>query len=433
MKRLVLFTLLVATSAFAAPVDDVRNAEIAFAKAFADRDAAKFFAMVAPDANFIGGLRTLRGKEAVVNGWSRLLSAPRAPFSWGPERVEVTGDGKLGLSTGPIYDANGMYVGDYSSIWQKQAGGAWKIIFDGPGSAPAEVGKVEEGFVTADDGVKLYYRKFGEGPVTMIVPLDYLLHEHFRQFANIATVVTYDLRNRGRSERAKDESTWTIQQDARDLEAVRRQLKIEKFVPVGFSYLGLMVALYTLDHPEHVTRVVQVGPAPFHKTADPPVETNEKLGVPAENEKKLNELRAANAYDKSPKEFCEAIWNVYKYGFVGNPANASRFTTSFCALENEQPVNFNPVVEHIFASIEKLEVTPETLKAIKVPMLTIHGDKDRNAPYAGGVEWVRTLPDARLVTVAGAAHASWLDDPVTVFGSIRHFLRGEWPLGATTP
>ncbi len=69
------------------------------------------------------------------------------------------------------------------------------------------------------------------------------------------------------------------------------------------------------------------------------------------------------------------------------------------------------------------------MKDIKVPVLTIHGDKDRNAPYAGGVEWAKTLPDARLVTVKGAAHAAWLDDPVTVFASIRHFVRGEWPIG----
>jgi len=327
-------TLTLATTAFASPAQDVANAETAFARAFADRDQAKFFAMVADDANFLGG-RTLRGKQAIVDRWSRFFEGAQAPFSWGPERVEVAGDGKLGLSTGPIYDPKGMYIGDYSSIWQKQGDGSWKIIFDGPGSAPPEVGKVEEGFVSADDGLKLYYRKFGSGPVTIIVPLDYFLHDHFRQFANLATVVTYDLRNRGRSQRAKDESTWTIQQDVRDLEAVRRELKIEKFVPVGFSYLGLMVAMYTLDHPDRVTRLIQVGPAPFHEIADPPMETNEKLGVPAENEKHLNALRAANAYEKSPKEFCEAIWNVYKYMFVGNQANAARFDTSFCTLENE--------------------------------------------------------------------------------------------------
>jgi pimeloyl-ACP methyl ester carboxylesterase/ketosteroid isomerase-like protein len=423
-------TLTLATSAFAGPVEEVADAEIAFAKAFADRDAAKFFAMVAPDATFIGGLRTMRGKDAVVKGWTRLLEGPQAPFSWGPERVEVTADGKLGLSTGPIYDPKGVHAGDYSSIWQKQGDGSWKVIFDGPGSAPAEVGKVEEGFVNADDGTKLYYRKFGSGPITMIVPLDYFLHEQFKQFANIATVVTYDNRNRGRSQRAKDESSWTIQQDVRDLEAVRRELKIEKFVPVGFSYLGLMVAIYALDHPDRVTRVVQLDPVPFHKVFNSPSPEEGHLGVPAADMTRLEELTAAGALEKSPREFCEARFNVSKYVLVGRPANAAKLDAAFCALENEWPVNFYRHLEKHFASVREIDLTAR-LKDLKVPVLTIHGDKDRNAPYFGGAEWVKSLPDARLVTVNGAAHAAWLDDPVTVFGSIRHFLRGEWPLGST--
>lgn len=314
-----LLLLLTTISAFAGPVEDVANAERAFAKAFADRDSAKFFAMVAPDATFLG-FRALRGKDAVAKGWSRLFEGP-APFSWGPERVEVTADGKLGLSTGPIYDPSGKHTGDYSSIWQKQSDGSWKVIFDGPGSAPAEVGKIEEGWVTADDGTKLYYRKAGGGPVTLIVPHDSNLHEHFLQFANIATVITYEPRKR--------ESAWTMQQDVRDLEAVRRELKVEKFVPVGFSDAGPMVARYAIDHPDHVTRVIQIAPAPFG------------------------------------------------------------------------------------------DLTPEQLQVIKVPVLTIQG----------GAEWAKALPDARLVTVRSAGHAAWVDDPVTVFASIRHFLRGEWPIG----
>jgi pimeloyl-ACP methyl ester carboxylesterase len=280
--------------------------------------------------------------------------------------------------------------------------------------------------------LKLYYRKFGDGPVTLIVPLDYFLHDHFRQFANVATVVTYDLRNRGRSHRSKDESTWTIQQDARDLEAVRRELKIEKFVPIGFSYLGVVVAMYTLDHPDRVSRLVQIDPAPFRKFPDQPP-LKEDYGIPAETEKRLNDLRAAGAYEKSPREFCTAIWDFYRYMFVGNPAHAERFDLSFCELENEWPVNFNPHVEHVMKSFANVDLTAEKLHGVKVPVLTIHGTKDRAAPYAGAVEWVKAFADARLVTVEGVAHAAWLDDPVTVFASIRHFLRGEWPLAATSP
>jgi pimeloyl-ACP methyl ester carboxylesterase len=37
------------------------------------------------------------------------------------------------------------------------------------------------------------------------------------------------------------------------------------------------------------------------------------------------------------------------------------------------------------------------------------------------------LSDARLVTVTGAAHFPWLDNPELVFLSIETFLRGEWP------
>jgi len=35
-----------------------------------------------------------------------------------------------------------------------------------------------------------------------------------------------------------------------------------------------------------------------------------------------------------------------------------------------------------------------------------------------------------MVKVERAAHAAWADEPVVVFGAIRHFLRGEWPLGS---
>jgi ketosteroid isomerase-like protein len=118
----------------------VRDAETAFAKAFADRDQAKFFAWVAEDANFLSPGRTLAGKTQVVEAWSRFFKDSAAPFSWKPERIAMNGAGDIGLSTGPVLDAAGKHVGNFSSIWQKQKDGSWKVIFDGPGApvCPAE-------------------------------------------------------------------------------------------------------------------------------------------------------------------------------------------------------------------------------------------------------------------------------------------------------
>ena len=137
MRKLILFAMLfAAASAFADAVEDVRNAEIAFAKAFADRDSAKFFSWVAADAHFLGPKRVLNGKDEVMKVWSEYLKPETPPFSWAPERVVVNAAGDLGLSLGPVHGADGKHIGNYSSVWQRQKDGSWKVIFDGPGSPP---------------------------------------------------------------------------------------------------------------------------------------------------------------------------------------------------------------------------------------------------------------------------------------------------------
>ncbi|HEX8168977.1 MAG TPA: alpha/beta fold hydrolase [Thermoanaerobaculia bacterium] len=418
----------IAMPAFAAtPADEVRAAETAFAKAFADRDAAKFFSMVADDATFMG-FRPLRGKQQVQAQWSRFFEGPAAPFSWGPERVEVTADGKIGLSTGPVYGDDGRYSANYSSIWRKEPDGSWKIIFDhgtGPLPLPENNPPFEEGFIPAEDGAKLHYRKIGRGPVTLIVPYDSGLHQQFRQFTDMATVVTYDSRSRGKSTGAAS----TIQQDVRDLETVRAFVKAEKFVPVGFSYYGKMVAMYALAHPEHVTRIVQVGAAEPAETTEMQAAEMESLGAPAADIARLRELRAMDPKQRDAAEYCKAELGMMRYLLVADPAHASRLEIP-CDLPNEQPAHLFNEMSGLWKSVEETKLTGDDLKKIAVPVLVVHGEKDRNAPYASGQQWATQLPDARLVTVRNAAHAAWADDPVTVFASIRAFLRGDWPAGA---
>ena len=111
----------------------MRAAELAFAKAFADRDVARFAAMVDVDATFIGPRRTLHGRAEVQAGWREMLEAPQPPFSWAPERIEISGDGTIGLSSGPVRAADGTQIATYSSIWRRQPDGTWQVIFDGPG------------------------------------------------------------------------------------------------------------------------------------------------------------------------------------------------------------------------------------------------------------------------------------------------------------
>jgi pimeloyl-ACP methyl ester carboxylesterase len=75
-------------------------------------------------------------------------------------------------------------------------------------------------------------------------------------------------------------------------------------------------------------------------------------------------------------------------------------------------------------------VTQEDVARVTVPVLTIHGTQDRNAPYGGGRQWALELPNARLLTINAAAHQVWVDAPAAVLGAVDTFLRGEWPAGS---
>lgn len=115
------------------PASQVRNAETAFAQAFAEGDAAKFASFVADDAQFLSRAKTLSGKAEVMAAWSPLLKDHA--FSWRPERVAVNASGDLGMTWGPVFDAKGTHIGNFTSTWQKRDG-KWLVVFDAP---PARV------------------------------------------------------------------------------------------------------------------------------------------------------------------------------------------------------------------------------------------------------------------------------------------------------
>ena len=138
MKRLLVLAAALVCSAqapraqadLATLASQVRDTERAFARTMVDRDHAAFVSFLSDEAVFMGEGPALRGKQAVAAGWKRLYDAPRAPFSWEPEVVEVLDSGTLALSSGPVKDTQGKRVGTFNSVWRKDGSGAWKIVFD---------------------------------------------------------------------------------------------------------------------------------------------------------------------------------------------------------------------------------------------------------------------------------------------------------------
>ena len=120
-----------------ARIEEVRRAEIAFAATVAARDKMRFAAMIAEDAVFVGGGGATRGRDAIVQAWSRFFEPTAPEFLWRPEVVEVSEDGTLGFTRGPWtmkgMDAQGEPIdlaGVFNSVWRRQADGGWRVVFD---------------------------------------------------------------------------------------------------------------------------------------------------------------------------------------------------------------------------------------------------------------------------------------------------------------
>ncbi|HEU0309779.1 MAG TPA: alpha/beta hydrolase, partial [Sphingomicrobium sp.] len=272
---------------------------------------------------------------------------------------------------------------------------------------------------------------YGTGPNIVLVPGRLFMPE----FAILArpdrSVIQYDMRNRGLSKRVEDVGQITIMGDVADVEALRRHFGAEKVSLVGYSYLGLMIALYAAEHPDRVERLVQIGAVPRKfGTAYP---ADQQAGSDSLNaqgkaaEAAWNALRP-NLNSADPKEACAVLQRYVGYQLVGNPANHGK-VPNVCGYDNESIANFGRHLGAHFGDIQKRDFPREPFTKLEQPVLTLHGTLDRNAPYGSGLEWATTFRNGRLVTIEGGAHQLWVDDP-TVLADIDKFLAGEWPARA---
>jgi pimeloyl-ACP methyl ester carboxylesterase len=287
-----------------------------------------------------------------------------------------------------------------------------------------------DGYVTTSDGVRLFYRRFGSGANAVIIPNAVHMVDSFKHLAGNRTLIFFDLRNRGGSDPVGDKSKLNrgVHHDVDDIDAIRRHFGIDQVDVIGHSYVGLTVILYAMKYAAHVRRVVQIGPIQRHAATQYPAHLTGADATLAAFMGKVAQLQMQPP-PEDPREGCRKFWELMRELYVFNPADAAKIHWSPCDYPNE--VGFlRHWLENLLPSIQAIELTGDDLSKVKTPVLTIHGTRDRQAPYGSGREWAMMLPDARLLTVENAAHVPWIEAPELVFGSIETFLEGGWPTGA---
>lgn len=284
-----------------------------------------------------------------------------------------------------------------------------------------------DGFVTTDDGVRLYYVEKGSGPDVLIAPLALYLEPHLLdRLSKKMRVVFYDPRNRGQSDRA-DLSSISLDRQIQDLEALRDALGIENMALLGWSAWGMEMAVYTLRHPDRITRLIQMSPIPPAASI-----TREKGSERAEIIDRaaletLDRRNDAGEFVEIPDEFCRLRYAITDPASFAD-TRLAKMVPDICVHENEWRDNIQPYFGALFRSYGEYDLRDD-LKALKIPRLIIHGLED-GIPLEGAEAWVAGHPEARLLILSPSGHLPYIEKKEAVIEAIESFLGGEWPKGA---
>jgi len=284
-----------------------------------------------------------------------------------------------------------------------------------------------EGYITVEDGVRLFFQKVGIGLSTLIVLNGFYLFDDFKYLAEGRTIIFLDLRNRGRSNHitANSKLSRGVLNDVDDIEAARRHFDVNQVDLLAHSYAGKTVILYAMKYHAHVNRIVQISAMKPDESTQYPVHLS---GVDATLQEFFDRATELQQQRQSldAGEFCRKFWSLLRVIYVANPADAEKIRWDSCDLPTELSL-MTYWLQYLLPSIQNASPTAKDLAAVKMPVLVVHGTKDRSSPYGGAREWVMALPNARLLAVENVAHAPWIEAPERVLGPIQSFLDGIWP------
>ena len=288
-----------------------------------------------------------------------------------------------------------------------------------------------EGFIDAGKGVKLYYRLLGSGgePVVLIhggpgFTSDYLADD-LTTMARKHPLLVYDQRGIGRSTLVTDSTALAAQRYVEDLEAIRKHLGLEQLTLLGHSWGAAPAALYAMQYPERVRRMILVGTIPAERSSL--VSAFQAMAAARDSATlrrmaELSRIRRANPEDLAA---CREYYQLWFTPFFGASEAASRMKGNVCAGSSESLKNKQYVDKFTFASLGNWDWTTSLNRAV-APTLIIQGELDP-LPIESARKWANAMPNARLLELKGIGHFPYVETPDVFYAAVDRFLRGEWP------
>ena len=271
------------------------------------------------------------------------------------------------------------------------------------------------------DGTTLHYDVVGKGePVLMLSGGPGFSPDYLRPIAERLSdkykFVLLHQRGTGKSViETYDANTISLKNLVGDVEALRRELKIEKLTIAGHSFGGILSMMYAREYPERIGALALLdsgGPTlkavmKFNANLESRFTDEDRALIKQWSDpEKMKENRPRAALEltkaKAPAYFADRA----KARLLTEPMNESSFHSGV----------FYAVVPQMMA----LDLRAG-LEKVKAPVLVLHGKQD---PLESADEVHETFPGSKLVILENAGHFPWLEQPDAFYAALNGFLDG---------
>ncbi|MFB7876618.1 alpha/beta fold hydrolase [Nocardia sp. NPDC056064] len=274
------------------------------------------------------------------------------------------------------------------------------------------------------DGTELAFETIGSGPPLVLVPggpRDSRYLEDLGGLAESHTLIRYDARGTGGTPAPADPAKYAYPSLARDVDALRTHLGTEAIDVLGHSAGAVVAAVYAGHHPDRVSRLVLVAPGPdfFGGGEDVGDLLERRSGEPWFGEVVSAAQGLAQAGPESSPEEVFALLDRYVPAAYGaweerQRAHAATQRTQF-SLE---------AWKHFHGNGDRTE--PErflpTLGQVPAPVLVVTGAADALTGVSAGDATAARFPSAKHVSIPGAGHYPWVDNPRGFSSVVAEFL-----------
>jgi proline iminopeptidase len=272
----------------------------------------------------------------------------------------------------------------------------------------------------ADDGCGLWSARTGHGRPLVMCHGGPGLWDTFEDLANLladlATTVRWDQRGCGRSERR---GPYTVARSVADLDAVRGRLAGPRTALLGHSWGAHLALAYAVAHPERVSHLIYVSGTGIDRDRGwhPHYERNLRGRLGA-HLPRWETLGARERTEDEDREFAVLQWSVDFADPDAAIEHARRMVTPWLGINYDCNATLNAEAKRGLAGTDLVTAC----RALAVPALIIDGTEDIRPRWAVDSLY-EALPDARRVSLTGAGHLPWVEDPDGFRHAVASFLR----------